>query len=45
MGRRKKKKTYRQACMTDVSNGNHSKFTKACLKRFPDLTKGTKTAK
>ena len=44
MGRRKKKKTYKQSCQVDVQNGNHSKFTKACLKRFPEMA-GQKKAK
>ena len=34
-----KKRSYRQSCATDVANGNHSKFTAACKRRFPDLAK------
>jgi hypothetical protein len=36
---KKKKKTYREACATDLGNGNHSKFSKACARRFPELAK------
>jgi hypothetical protein len=33
----KKRKSYREACELDIGNGNSSKFTAACKRRFPEL--------
>ena len=40
MAKKKAKTSYKQACARDIGNGNNSKFTKACVKRFPELTGG-----